>query len=175
MPALTKIDLNALHKADDLVVHLGGRWADGLVRAIKRKDYNSTDPFETDKEHVIESVEVGCEHFQARDAVEAGGQFCAHVSFYHNQQTHASAVVHTLRVGDEIKFSFYPDAHSNGYLAQHGLHGDVLYMVVRRKGKTVARWELAHSICANNSARMCRGAPVTEDYRRNAEEARKIA
>jgi hypothetical protein len=80
-----------------------------------------------------------------------------------------------LRADDEITFRFYPDAHTNGYVAMGGLHADALYLDVRREGKVIARWELDISITPANSARMCRGVPNAESYARDASEARQVA
>jgi hypothetical protein len=94
------------------------------------------------------------------------------LGIYHKQQTGISSILKTLRVDDEITFRFHPDAHTNGYVAAAGLHADVLYLNVRRDGKTIARWEIDCTICPPNSARMCCGVPNSESYDRDASEAR---
>jgi hypothetical protein len=93
---------------------------------------------------------------------------------YHSQGAPVSSILKTLREGDEIRFSFYPDCHSNGYVASAGLHADCLYLHVTRNGKR-RTWELASSITAANSARMCRGVPKSADYDYAADERRKLA
>jgi hypothetical protein len=175
MTTLTKIDVAALRKCDDICVHLGARHPDGLVRAIKRKGYGNPDPFATDIEHIV-TAKVEIDTLRGRQALEAGDVQCfAMIGVYHSQHTGQSSILKTLRAGDEITFRFYPDAHTNGYVAMGGLHADVLYMDVRRDGKTVARWELDISITPANSARMCRGVPNSEHYNEEAESARKVA
>jgi hypothetical protein len=170
---LTKNDIHAIRHADTLCVHLT-KEQPGLVRLIKRKGYNAK-PFETDQEYVLENVAVGMETARGKAALDSGTAKCfAHAYMYHEQGCPVSSIMRTLRVGDEVTFSFYPDAHSNGYVAECNLHADVLYLHVLRGGKRHT-WELQTSVCRDNSARMCRGVPKTDDYRRAAEEARKIA
>jgi hypothetical protein len=172
---LTKLDIAALRRCDDICVHLGSRHPEGLVRAIKRKGYGNTDPFATDIEHIV-TAKVAIDTLRGRRAMEAGGVECfAMIGVYIPQHTGQSAILKTLRADDEITFRFYPDAHTNGYVAMGGLHADVLYLDVRRDGKTIARWQLAISICPANSARMCRGVPNSEHYSAEAESARKVA
>ena len=159
MTTLTKMDVAALRKADTLVVHLSKEHANGLVRAIKRVERDERNPFAQDVEHIITAASVSLYHSNASDLIANGGVRCTgHVSFYHSQNTPASTIIHTLREGDEITFRFYPDAHTNGYVFDAGLHADVLYLDVRRNGKRLS-WKLDISICQNNTARMCYGVP----------------
>jgi hypothetical protein len=172
---LTKTDIAAIRKADDLCVHLGKQHGQGLVRLIKRKRYDSK-PFETDQEYILENVTVGMETGLGAKALEAGTAQCfAMAGIYHDQSTPVASALKTLREGDELKFSFYPDCRSNGYVAAAGLHADCLYLHVRRNGKRVATWVVASSICPDNSARMCIGVPTDSFYDRAAEERRAIA
>lgn len=170
---LTKDDVTAFRRADDLCVHLDSKFS--RVRLIKRKGYNAK-PFETDQEYVLENASVVMEGFRAKQALESGAAKCfAMVRFYHDQHTPESAAVKTLRVGDELVFEFHPDHHTNGYIAVAGLHSDTMMLRVRRDGKTVANWELETSTCPSNSARMCRGVPDSDSYARDAAEAQKVA
>lgn len=172
---LTKTDIAAIRAANDLCIHLNRRHPNGLVRLIKRKSYNAK-PFETDQEYTIEGATVAMATLRGKESIEQGNVECfAMVGLYHDQHSHASCILKTLRADDEIMFSFYPDAHTNGYVAMGGLHADTLYLRVRRDGKTIADWELQTSICPSNSARMCRGVPDSESYKKDAEEARKVA
>jgi hypothetical protein len=84
-----------------------------------------------------------------------------------------SGILKSLRAGDEIAFLFWPDAHSNGYVAAAGLHADLLQLSVYRKGKRIATWNVTTSLCADNSARMCRGVPVSANYQRAAADRRR--
>ena len=171
---LTKDDIAAIRNADDICVHLGPQNPEGLVRLIKRKPMFNAKPFETDQEHVL-TAWVTMETLSGRDALERGVAQCfAMAGIYHNQSSGVSSILKTVRVGDELTFSFYPDGHCNGYVAAAGLHADILYLHVRRKGKRQT-WEFDVSVCANNSARMCRGVPNSSDYERSAEERRKLA
>jgi hypothetical protein len=172
---LTKTDITALRKCDAICVHLDSHHPAGLVRVIKRKDYNSTNPLEDDKEHII-TAPVGFATWRGCDELKAGHARCfATVSLYHNQRHTAVNIIATLREGDEISFKFYPDAHSNGYCAMSGLHADSLYLNVRRSNGKVYQWELTSSICPSNSARMCQGIADSESYRNDGREARKGA
>jgi hypothetical protein len=172
---LTKTDIAALRKANDLTVHLSSKTPQGLVRAIKRKRTSEQDPFAQDVEHIV-TAKVELHDFRGQEQLKNGSaQFFAMCGIYHGQVTHVSSVIKTLRAGDEITFRFWPDAHTNGYVAMSSLHADVLYLDVRRNGKRVASWELDVSICPSNSARMCRGIPNSEHYERDGQEARRVA
>jgi hypothetical protein len=171
---LTKTDIDAIRRADDLCIHLGTRNPNGFVRLIKRKPYNAK-PFETDQDYILENAVVKVETTLGQRALESGAaEFFESVGLYHNQASPASSILKTLRAGDELTFSFYPDCHSNGYVAAAGLHADCLYLHVTRNGKRQS-WEIAQSICPNNSARMCRGVPNSSDYDRAAFERREVA
>jgi hypothetical protein len=152
---LTKMDITALRKGDDLCVHLTP-FTGPLVRVIKRKPMFGTDPYATDIEHLIPADVVIARAIDTENPPKC----FAMVSFYHSQFTQASTNVKSLRVGDEITFRFSPDGVSNGYTKEAGLHADALYMDVRRKGNTHAHYLMATSICPENSARMCQGAVV---------------
>jgi hypothetical protein len=167
---LTKTDIAALRKCDSIAVHLSQHSPEGKVRAIKRAKKSERDPFAQDVEHVVTAnVKINggwCDDMQ--DKIKKGHAACfALVNLYHEQRTPESNVIHTLREGDEITFRFYPDAHSNGYVAQANLHADVLYLDVTRKGKRFT-WELDSGVCPDNSARMCHGL-TSDSYRRTQE------
>lgn len=169
---LTKLDIAAIRACDAITVHLSSRVPEGLVKAIKRRDYGK--PFAEDKEHILPAT-VSSHNERGADALRNGAQFFAMEHVYWGQHCPTSSVLRTLRVGDEISFSFWPDALSNGYIAAQGLHGDLLRLTVRRDGKRVATWDFSQSFCPENSARMCKGVPVSDDYRRAAEERRAAA
>jgi hypothetical protein len=171
---LTKTDIAAIRAANDVCVHLNSKNPNGLVRLIKRKPYDSK-PFETDQEYILENAKCVMETGLGQTALESGAAECfAMAGIYHGQRSPVSSILLTLRVGDEIKFSFYPDGHSNGYVAAAGLHADILYLHVIR-GTKRQTWEFTSSICAANSARMCRGVPKSRDYDQSAEDRRKLA
>ena len=168
MPTLTKTDIAALRKGNDICVHLDSHNKEGLIRVIKRNRPDVRDPFARDVEHTLTAtatLQYGWE-----EAFKAGQIKCfamLGISKYHT----AYAILRTLREGDELTFRFWPDAHSNGYVAAAHLHADALYLDVRREGKTKIEWALHDSICSDNSARMCCGAPVKDNYRRAAKDA----
>lgn len=170
---LTKNDIAAIRTANDICIHLNKRNPQGLVRLIKRKPYNAK-PFEQDQEYILDA-RVTMETTLGQTALESGAAECFEMcGIYHGQRSPVSSILQTLRIGDELKFSFYPDCHSNGYVAAASLHADALYLHVIRKGKRQT-WELATQVTANNSARMCRGVPASRDYHHAADERRKIA
>lgn len=171
---LSKTDIAAIRRADDICIHLNKRHPNGLVRLIKRKGYNAK-PFETDQEYILENEHVTMETTSGRDALERGVAECFSMSgIYHSQGSPVSSILKTLKAGDELTFSFYPDCHSQAYVAAAGLHADCLYLHVRRNGKRQT-WELESSITPENSARMCRGVPASEHYAKAAAEGRLIA
>jgi hypothetical protein len=123
----------------------------------------------------LSNAAVQMETRLGRTALESGAAECFETcGIYHNQNSPVSSILKTLKADDEITFSFYPDCHSNGYVAAAGLHADCLYLHVTRKGKRQT-WELASQVSAPNSARMCLGVPNSPDYDRAASEARKLA
>lgn len=172
---LTKMDVAAIRQADDICVHLNARNPDGLVRLIKRKRYSDSRPFAEDIEHVL-TAKVDLYGLRGRAELAAGTVECfAMCGLYHSQQHQVSLALRSARAGDELTFSFAPDHHTNGYVAAQSLHADALLLVIRRAGKTIARWDLDISITPSNSARMVRGVPTSEGYYRDADEARRVA
>ncbi len=164
---LTKSDIKALRTADCLCVHLGKT---NVVRAIKRNPKTETNPFAVDVEHLV-TADVGLDTLRGKEKLAAERVQCfAMINLYHSQKHTSALILRTLREGDEIAFRFYPDGYTNGYLAMAGLHGDCLHLYVRRQAKTVAVWDIAHSICPTNTARMVRGVPDSDHYARDAAE-----
>jgi hypothetical protein len=173
MAALTKTDIAAIRKADQISIHLNERNPAGRVVLIKRKKYNAA-PFETDQEYPLDS-EVRLETTRGRDALERGAATCFELVYiYHNQNTPVSSILKTLRAGDEIAFCFHPDYHTNGYVADAGLHADSLLLRVNRNGKYFT-YELENQVCPDNSARMIRGVPNDSSYQRMADDRRANA
>jgi len=174
MAILTKTDIAAFRKADQICIHLGERNPTGRVVLIKRKPYNAA-PFETDQEYKLENCEVRLETTRGREALASGAARCFELVYlYHNQHTHASTVIKSLRAGDEIAFCFAPDHFTNGYVADAGLHADALLLRVNRANKYLT-FELETSIGPDNSARMCFGVPKDASYERMAADRRANA
>ena len=173
MTTLTKQDTAAIRAADDITVHLNERHPNGLVQLVKRRDYNK--PFSEDQYHQL-SAEVYLRRDGMRAREVANGIECfAMRGIYHSQRTAISIILKSLRVGDELRFEFRPDAHSNGYIARANLHGDALYLDVYRGGKHIANWCIETSVCPSNSARMVRGVPDSDSYASMAADARRNA
>lgn len=160
MYTLTKLDIAAIRKADDLVVVL----AEGkpAVTLTKKKRLNDPDPYAQDTRYSLDAP-VTLDGWHRREETATARCF-SYVTIFHNQHTHTSSVLNTLRVGDQISFRFWPDAHSNTNMARARLHGDVLYLDVYRNGHRHAEFEIDHTNCPDNSARMCRGVKNTESW-----------
>jgi hypothetical protein len=73
-----------------------------------------------------------------------------------------------LRAGDEVRFEFRADWHSNGNVANARLHADILSLLVYRDGNLVADYELDHSICPDNLARMVRNVEPSKWWKEQA-------
>jgi hypothetical protein len=129
---LTKEDVSYLRRADD--VYCVNRDGVNYIGAVKRRDFN--DQFSDDKRIEIPVMGNG-----------ASGNFTSAWSF----------PWHTLRAGDMISFYWYPDANTNELLREVNLHADVLYIDIRR-GKKSVRYIVSVSVCADNSARMCKSS-----------------
>jgi hypothetical protein len=163
---LTKIDIAALKHADYLTVRFDGSDnSKSAVSAIKRAHKTEQDPFATDQYHTISAPIM----VHGYDYKPASHVTCWEMlSLYYAQGGHVESVIGTLRAGDGVRFEFYPDYHSNGYMAKAGLHGDALRLHVTRGDKRFATWELAAQGCPDNSARMCKGIGQTERYKQQA-------
>ncbi len=163
---LTKLDITALRKADDVCVHLNLDHPAGLVRAIKRAD-RQRDPFAQNAEHHV-TAESCLDGYRCREAFLAGRIKCfASVTLY--RDSNAASIFRTLRAGDAVVFRFYPDGECNGYAAAAHLHADQLYLDVYRNGKRVSTWLLDVLIAPENSARMCSGVPYSEYLQKAAD------
>jgi hypothetical protein len=178
MITLTKTDIAAIRKADDLIVRIDNNTGKsvGKVQLVKRKGLYNKDPFAQDMYHELTAT-VGMESLAGdREFTSGNVSAFAMVGIYHDQYTDTSAMLKSLKVGDEVRFTFWPDAHSNGYVAAAGLHADVLYMRVYRKGKSrPVKWEIYSSITPDNSARMVKGVPSSASYHEAADRIRRNA
>ena len=174
MLTLTKTDIAALRKGDDLIVRIDGKTG-GRAMVVKRKPYYSKDPFATDVYHDLTAT-VGMESLRGDQEMRDGHVHAfAMIGIYHNQHTDTSAILRSLKAGDEIRFTFWADGHSNGYIAAAGLHADVLYLNHYRNGKLLAKWEIATSVTPNNSARMVKGVPSGASYHDAARRVKENA
>lgn len=134
---LTKEHLSYIRRADDVyAIHTDGQ---NFLGCVKRGVVG--DMFSEDKRVLIPVAGNG-----------ADGYYSTAWSF--PWQTHP------LREGDAISFYWYPDAGTNDYMRDHGLHGDKLYVDISRgEGNKRRSWRylVDCSTCPDNSARMCRG------------------
>jgi hypothetical protein len=130
---LTKEDVSYLRRADDVyAINIEGQ---NFLRVVKRGTFG--DAFSEDK-RVDLPVPGNGKH----------GYFTSAWEFPWR----------TLRAGDRVRLYWYPDANTNELLRQVGLHADVLFLDVAR-GKQENRYVAGTSVCADNSARMCRSDP----------------
>ncbi len=149
---LTKMDVAALRQADYVCVSYDSEEST-RVRLIKRVEKTERQPFAQDVEVYLDAPVI-VQYCYDRDTSRA--QCFGHVSLYQSQHCHASSVINTLRVGDGVVFSFYPDGHTTGSMEDAGLHGDMLKLTVYRNDKVIANWELATCTSKENTARMCK-------------------
>ena len=140
---LTREDVSYLRRADSVYcMFRGEEWQaeapdtlGNVLVALKRADYR--DAFSSDVRVPIPVAGNG-----------APGNYSGHVP---------GTLVKLLRAGDTVSLYWYPDAGTNDYVRQAGLHVDYLYLDVMR-GKTQYRYLADVSVCPDNSARMCKVA-----------------
>ena len=145
MPAITAIELSALRKADSVCFDLIRRDGEVVsqIRAIKRVEPTAKDPYARDI-----TLDIPVDWTGPRDAIA----FEAVMSAKYNDAW--QTIVKLLRVGDEITL-VWVSANNNQYVTEAGLFNDELRMRVQR-GKTRLTFNVDHSICADNTARMIR-------------------
>lgn len=172
---LTAIDVAAMRQADRLVVAFNDHdnsLRKTSVRLVKDARRTDKTPFATDQEHELVDCPIRViDRFDTKGVVAF-----SHVSLFHTQHSPSSTIVRSLRVGDQIEFNFYPDCHTNGYVAAAGLHADVLLLYVYRgEGNKQRRleYEIDSGISPNNTARMIRGIPESNSYRRDGARVRR--
>ncbi len=144
---LTKIDVQALRKCDDVSFHYYK--GETYISATKRA--NVDEAFSTERKH---RIDVG-------QRVEMFGE-----SPWHKEIESAFAMIHCAYVtpewttfaalakeGDDVKLVWSADGARNGYMTKAGLHGDTLSIEIHRNGK-ILTFKLLSCTCENNSARM---------------------
>lgn len=152
MYMLTKTDIAALKQCDYFCVHK--RPTETNVYAVKKIKADERNPFAQDATYTV-AIPVSIDTSWRYDTSHS---FCfAMVYQYQSQRCDVSSIIATLKAGDEVKFRFYPDCHTNKYCEDAGLHGDALYLDVYRAGKHHATWQIDRTITPDNTARMCRG------------------
>lgn len=155
MYELTKTDITAMRQASYMLVASN---ADGegttKVEFTKQFPKSATNPYEHREHHLIDAP--------VRVTKEWAGTFekqyrcLTSISLYQSQACQASSIFATLRAGDSVVFQFWPDCGTGDYLKAAGLHDDRLSVLVYRKGRLAATFDLEHSVMPENSARMCR-------------------
>ncbi len=153
---LTAMDLKALRAANDISVHLNARFPDGRVIACKDNPQYGKDPFaERDIEYVVP--------IPVTEDKKAQSNFASFGLYRHGGFGHAASVIDCLKVGDEVSFIFRADGGANQNNAPVGLHVDQLWLHAVRGGKKRLEFVVCTCICPENTARMCKGVPFTED------------
>ena len=129
---LTKEDISYLKRADDVyAINIDGQ---NFLRVIKRADWR--DRFSDDKR-----VDI------AVDGNGASGFFCSAWHF----------PWHTLRVGQTVRFDWFPGALMSDNLRAVGYVGDELSVDIgSASGKNSARYLVETYVGPDNSARMCK-------------------
>ena len=158
MYELTKMDLAAIRQCDYMHVSLVA--GESKVRACKRKERSEKEPFAEDAQIYLDIPVTSYTRFDATHSQTKMGTLLYHYPA-ETGRNHLASVLSLLRVGDKVGFQFYPDAHSTQNTREAGLHGDVLRLLIER-GKQRLCFEVATSMCPENSARMCQGVPYTD-------------
>jgi len=136
---LTREDISYLRRADEVYAqHRGEEWKSespvgNVLVALKRGKRD--DQFSQDVRVPI-----------VVDGNGAPGNFANPVP---------RTIVRLLRAGDKVYLYWYPDAGTNEYCKDAGLHVDYLYLHVTR-GKQQFEYLASVSVCPHNSARMCK-------------------
>ena len=134
---LTKEHLSYLRRADDVyAIHRDGQ---NYIGCVKRGTFG--DEFSEDKRVLIPVAGNGGEGFYSG-------------ANWFPWQTHP------FREGDRLSLHWYPDAGTNDYLRDAGLHADKLYLDITRptsNGRAKSwRYLVDTAVCPDNTARMCR-------------------
>lgn len=167
--ALTRDDLNALHGADDVTLHLNrdGSYMRAYCRAygqpptfsrrqqVLYPEHHTQDSrmrtIATTASAVGYSVDGGSGW--RWDPGSEGLRPSCFASVYDND-LHRS-IFDTLRVGDTLHVSWTAD-NNNEPVRTAGLHVDNVHLIVNAGTSTRRRYLLAYSVCYDNSARMIR-------------------
>lgn len=162
MTIIDKVDLAALRKADAVcfdhnIQRYPGADRASFIRAIKRANVTTADPFAQDVTHSIE-IESRA-HVYGNDAGYVHGVELTGFSHIGSAQYHArwQTIAALLRAGDDVKLVWIGNNNSP-ILTDAGLFHDYLDIEVRR-GKTTMVFRVDDSVCRNNSAKMLR--PLT--------------
>lgn len=147
------VQLAALRKCSDVVFsHFNDA---SSIRAIKRTRACASNPFAGDVE-----LTIPCETRWNDYAKDCGmswpvPSFRGFEMFGNYDDSAWRTIATLLKVGDVLTLEWSRDAASHETMRQLGLHGDRLRLLVIR-GKARMWFELATSICPDNTARMIR-------------------
>ena len=137
--ALTKIDIAALKKCDDIVF----RRRDGrdTVEAIKRKpEATASNPFPQEHIHIIE---VGSYLRNYRKEPAPGDAWTA-FDMLHGRNPCAETAISAMRPGDTLQIN-WTAGNDTQTMTDAGFSTDELALVILRNGKAVGCYLLAYS------------------------------
>jgi len=150
MYKLTKQDINALRKADDVCFYYNqkeGNYLIAIKEATRKEKENN--PFIRD-----------CQ-FKINLDTEINPKPKPMKAFASAYSETFKGIAEFLKPNDQIKLEWYKDALTNQYLIEQNLHGDALYLrVERERGKSIKffKFLIDTSICPDNTARMIKAA-----------------
>lgn len=181
MTSLTAEDLKALKTADKIVFrHLKGvstieAGLDGgyagdqprIFTASEQRLFPSADSLRiTERQRVI-TVPGSVTWYEGDDRRYGQGEDAHAFAWVPSAQYNDiwKTIASLLKVGDELELAFNGDAYSNGHTKTAGLHADACRLHVERTVRGSRQrlvFEVDHSICADNTARMVK--PATYSY-----------
>ena len=158
MAEITKTDLKALGRADRwYLYHANGKSG---IRCVKQAKHD--DPFATDIQYDIDAGQVWFRNYADNaENIDTDSVSCFADVYGDSWKT----VVSLLRVGDSFAVEWLADCWRNGYLKDaktaEPLHADGARFIIMRPKKDGRykhlTFDVATSICADNTARMIRG------------------
>jgi len=146
---LTKMDINAIKKSDDLIFRCNGS-GKTRIEAVKRVGYKEKEknPFADDRYHFIDDVKTEIEEGRIAFEMLHSHQYCPMTK----------TIVNLLRPGDILVVIWNENGYGNGLTEKAGLVVDSLMLRVFRKEKLKYTFMVAQCICEDNTARMIRRA-----------------
>lgn len=132
MYELTKMDVAAIRACDSLTVRYSS--TDGATVWVEKEiPKTPANPFAQNATHALDAP-VSVYVYRGEDTSQ--WRAYGHTRIYRGQRCEARSALATLRVGDRISFEFAAGAHSTDAILAAGFYGDVLRLIVRRKGQT---------------------------------------
>lgn len=142
---------------------------DGLTRELIR-DLRKADGFIAQRRHGVTEIRLMMGRWSEQQtelkvelefSKDRTGECFAYIQSAQFHEGLRTALA-SLKPGETIWPDFRPDHGTNGYAKEAGLHVDELWLMVTPKDGNLARrryYLIDVSVCPDNSARMCPGAP----------------